>query len=203
MKKIITVSREFGSGGRELGKRLADYLGLSYFDSEIAEEMSKQTNLDMDYLSGKLERGVAHYPATFASSFSRISSASNSAMLIAKQHKIIKDIAKINDCVIVGRGADAVLSEYAPFKIFVYADMPAKIERCKNRAPEGEKLTDKELEKKIKSIDKGRKSMYDIFSSHAWGEKSAYNLCINTTGLDIENIIPAVAGIVNAYFNGE
>ena len=200
MKKIITVSREFGSGGRELGKRLAEYFNLNYFDSEIAEALSKQTNLGREYIDSKLENGVARYSVSNARSFSRISQASNSAMLIAKQHKIIKEIAENGDCLFVGRGADAVLAEYNPFKIFVYADMPSKIARCKSRLSEGESASEKDIERKIKSIDKSRKSTHDLYSAYTWGDKSAYNLCINTTGLNIGDIIPAVAEIIKNYF---
>lgn len=198
MRKIITISREFGSGGREIGKRLADCLNLSYYDSEIVEALSRETNLDKDYLNGKLENGITHYPISFAHSFS--SYTSNSAMILAKQHRLIKEIAENNDCIIVGRGADAVLESLQPFKIFIYADMDAKIARCKSRMTDGENLSDKEIKRKIKNIDKSRKSMHDLYSSYTWGDKSAYNLCLNTTGLVIKEIIPAVADIVKHYF---
>ena len=200
MRKIITLGREFGSGGRELGKRLADYLGINYFDSEIAETLCRQTNLGKDYVDGKLERGVAPCAASYANSFSRISAASNSAMLIAKQHKIIKEFANKGDCLFVGRGADAALAEFSPFKIFVYAELSAKIARCKSRMTDGKVLTDKEIEKQIKSIDRGRRSVHGLYSSYAWGDKSAYELCINTTHLEVEKIVPAVALIIDGYF---
>lgn len=200
MRKIITVSREFGSGGREFGKRLAEHLGVGYFDGEVVEALARQTSLDKGYLDKVLENGVTHFPASYANSFSRISAASNSAMLIAKQHNVIKEIAKNNDCVIVGRGADSVLDDLKPFKIFVYADMAAKIARCRGRMPEGENPSDKELEKKIKGIDKGRRTTHDLYSSFVWGDKAAYNLCVNTSGLSIESVVPAVAEIISDYF---
>lgn len=201
MRKIITISREFGSGGREIGKRLADYLGISYFDSEIVEELSKQTNLNKNYLDDKLEKGISHYSISFGSSFSRISNASNSAMLLAKQHNVIKKIAAENDCIIIGRGADVALSQLMPFKIFVYADLQSKIARCKSRMSDSEKLSDKDIKKKIKLIDKGRKSTHDLYAPYVWGDKKAYDLCVNTTGLDIKIIVPAIAVIAENYFN--
>lgn len=146
MSKIITISREFGSGGRELGKRLSEILGYRYLDKEIVETVANETNLNSDYINRKLDIGTFAQSYSVAHSFSQISQTSNSAMLLATQHKIIKQLARQGDCVIIGRGADAILSEFSPFKIFVYAYMPSKIERCRKRETENENLTDKQIE---------------------------------------------------------
>ena len=91
MRKIITVSREFGSGGRELGKRLSDILGIEYVDGEIASELAKLTNLDGDYIGKQLENGICGFQPVYARSFSRVSQSSGTAMLLASQHKVIKE----------------------------------------------------------------------------------------------------------------
>lgn len=197
MNKIVTVSREFGSGGRELAKRLADILELKYIDQEIIEAIAKDTSLDEKYLTDKLESGLS---LSFGRSFANISRVSNSAMLIAKQHQIIKDIAAKNDCVIVGRGADAVLSDLQPYKIFVYADMSSKLARCKSRKEEGDTMQDKDIIREIRRIDKARKSTHELYSSYAWGDKIGYNLCVNTTGIVIKEIAPHIAEIIKDYF---
>lgn len=199
MNKIVTVSREFGSGGRELAKRLADILELKYIDQEIIEAIAKDTSLDEKYLSDKLDSGL---PISFGRSFANISRMSNSAMLIAKQHQIIKDIAVKNDCVIVGRGADAVLSNLQPYRIFVYADMQSKLDRCKSRREEGDTMQDKDIIREIKRIDKSRKSTHELYSSYAWGDKAGYNLCVNTTGVVIKDIAPMIAELIKVYFTG-
>lgn len=201
MKKIVTVSREFGSGGREIGKRLADTLGFKYVDSEIIQAIAEQTKLDENYLRDKLEQGIANYPVTIGRTFSQVKSVSNSAMLIAKQHKIIRDIAAKSDCVIVGRGADVALADLKPFKIFVYAALPSKISRIRSRAQSGEILTDKEIEREIKRIDGARKSTHDLYSPRAWGDKAGYNICINTTDTDVKSIIEPLSEIITAYFD--
>lgn len=200
MRKIVTVSREFGSGGREVGKRLADCLNIGYFDSQIVKMLADETNLDEGYLSDRLDNDF-NYMMSVGRSFSRLPLAYDPVVLLAKQHNLIKNIVRDNDCVIIGRGADAVLADMQPFKIFVYADMDAKIARCRARMTDGANLTDKEIVRKIKSIDKSRKSMHDLYSPYKWGDKSAYNLCINTTDLDIKSIIPAIAQIINEYFD--
>ena len=200
MKKIVTVSREFGSGGREIGKRLADALGFNYFDSEIIQAVAEQTKLDENYLRDKLEQGISNYPVTFGRTFSQVKSISDSAILIAKQHKIIRDIAAKSDCVIVGRGADVALADLKPYKIFVYADMQSKIAR---RVQTDEILTDKEIERKIKHVDGARRSTHDLYSPRVWGDKAGYNICINTTDTDVKSIIKPLSEIIVEYFKQE
>ncbi len=200
MNRIITISREFGSGGRELGKRLADILGITYLDKEIIEAVANETNMNSDYLNKKLDNYELVKGYSVAHSFAHISQISNSARLLATQHKIIKKLASQGDCIIIGRGADAVLSDLSPFKIFVYAYMPSKIERCKNSEKQNENLTDKEIERNIQSIDKSRKSIHDLYSPYTWGDKRGYHLCVNTSQVNIKDIAPIIAEYILSFF---
>lgn len=195
---IITVSRQFGSGGRELGKRLADALGLEYYDRELVAEIAKKAALNENYVDSVLENGGY---SNFAFSFARTIPLSYNArdtvteVLVAQQN-VIKAIGKKGDCVIVGRSADAILSDLKPVKIFVYADDESKIERCRKRAAEGEDVTEKHLKKTFKHIDKARAKLHDLVSSAEWGEKEGYDLMINTSGLDVQNIIAPLADLI-------
>ena len=200
--KTITVSREFGSGGRELGKRLADVLGVAYYDKEIISKIAENLKLDEQYIENHLERDfTVNFPYTFRCSFSTPFYAMNQVVdMLVEQHKIIRTLAKREDCVIVGRGADAVLHDMGPYNIFVYADMAAKKERCRNRASPGETLSERELERRIRQIDKARAASYDLVSGYPWGDKRAYHLCVNTTGLDIHQIVPHLAAFVKIWF---
>ncbi len=195
MNNIITVSREFGSGGRELGKRLADALGFSYYDREIVTALSEKTGLDEEYLANRTETGaISEFPFHFARTFTQLPTVSDdSVKLMSMQTGLIKDIAAKGNCVIVGRAADSILEEYDPFKIFVYADEDSKLARCRERAEEGEDLSDREIIRAMKRIDKARADFHDIISEYKWGEKEGYDLCLNTTGLEIKKIIPALA----------
>ena len=143
MSNIITVSREFGSGGRELGKRLADELGVAYFDKEILEAIAEQTNTSEWYAQEVLERGMLPgYALHFGHSFSYYSPVAQQAVnLMVAERKVIKELAEKQDCVIVGRGANKILEKEEPFNIFIYADMESKMARCRERAPEDEHLT--------------------------------------------------------------
>ena len=203
MAKIITLSREFGSGGRELGKRLADELGFDYYDKEIITAIAEKKGLDEKYVERALEFSAwKTMPLTFRHSFSGISSIPlvDTDLLLAQTH-IIEKIAKLNkDCIIVGRNADVILSGKNPFKLFVCADMDSKIKRCVERMDNGEKLSRKEIERNIKSIDKTRKMTRDMISEGRWGERGSYHLTVNTSGWDIKELTPAVACFARRYF---
>ena len=203
MNKIITISREFGSGGKEVAKRLADKLGYAYYDSEILRLLAKETNMSEEYIKNISERGVYPYAFQFAKSFAMYSAMQNNQTeILVKQAKILKEIAQKGDSIIVGRGADTILKDYNPMKIFVYASLESKINRCKQKAKEDEKLTDKELEKKIKNIDKNRKEFNSLISNTEWGNKKNYNLCINTSNIEIKSIVPSVAMYIENWFGG-
>ena len=204
--RIITISREFASGGREIGKRLADELGFDYYDREIINRIAEKSSFDPDYVEEMLDRGLPKiFPLTFGRTFTYPDSSSQNfnKILLAEQQIITEIAQKGRDFVIVGRSADIILSKYNTFNIFVYADMASKILRCRQRAPQGETLTDREYAKKIKKIDSARASNRELIGNGGWGEKENYNLCVNTTNVDIKKIIPALAGLSLAFFNGQ
>lgn len=202
--KIITVSREFGSGGREVAKRLSDALGIAYYDREIITEIAKESDLDENYVAHSLEKGIQPtFQIHFACAFSHISAHDPTVKLLAAQHNIINELAEKGDCIIVGRAADVLLEKYDPFRIFVYADMQSKIDRCRKRAGNDSNLSDKEIEKKIKQIDKGRASSYNMISSTDWGDKRGYDLCVNTTNTNIKEITPFIAEYAKQWFKNK
>ena len=201
--KIITVSREFGSGGRELGKRLADHLGFDYYDSEIIDYVAKNSGLDACYTEKLLENhGWKNIPITFRGTIGSSAYLQASKIrLLLEQKKVIENIAAMGqDFVIVGRNADVLLREYQPFNIFVCADMETKLRRCKERADEKEMFTEKELLRKMKEIDKNRAQTREILSGSAWGARENYHLTLNTFGWEIKKMIPAVADFANVWF---
>lgn len=199
---IITVGREFGSGGRELGKRLADELGYRYFDKEIISAVAEKTEFDENYVANVLENNIfMQMPLTFGRSFYYAPGVQNNAMqILVAQQKIIKELAKNGNCVVVGRCADVILEEYKPFNIFVYASLSSKVERCRKRS--SEEMSDRELIKKIKQIDQNRMRLREIFSDVKWGRKEAYHMCINTSDTEIKTIVPSVSQYIKKWFEG-
>ena len=204
MNKIITISREFGSGGKEIGKRLADKLGYAFYDSKIIDLLVKETGMSEQYITNISEKGVYPVPFQFGKTFvTNLSIQKNQTDILIKQNKILKSIAEKGNAIIVGRGANIILKEYNPINIFVYADIESKIKRCKEKGSEDENLTDKELLNKIKDVDKNRKAFNDLISDISWGNKENYDLCINTSNINIKNIISPLADYVNACKGGK
>lgn len=201
--KIITISREFGSGGRELGKRLADVMGFDYYDSEIISAVAHNSEMAEDFVEEKLSNhGWQSFPITYRGTISSASyTQSNSVSLLLQQKKVIEEIAAMNkDCIIVGRNADVILQEYNPLNIFVCAEMYAKIERCMKYQSVDETLNEKELVRKIRHVDKMRMQTRAIMSGSEWGQIDKYNLIINTTDWNIKELSLAVAEFANHWF---
>ena len=202
MSKIITISREFGSGGRELGKRLAEELNIPCYDYQIIEMVAEKQGLDKDYVENASERDIrAFYPTTIGVRFSTSTFFINQSVeLFTEQTKVIRDLASKGDRVIVGRCADVLLDNEKLLNIFVYADKASKIKRCLERAKPGEALTEKDIEKKMKEIDKGRADLRKMLADTQWGDKEGYHLMVNTSGKEIKSLVPGLAEYVRAYF---
>lgn len=200
--KIITISREFGSGGRELGKRLAEALGFAYYDAEILKAIAEKSGLAEEYVNDVVEKTSMWYmPITYANTFSCYNlHEENYFKVIRAQTEVIKELADKSDCVFVGRCADAILSELSPLNIFVHANTESKVIRCRKKAPEHEHLTDKQLRRKIKAVEAKRRYYYKTFTHNKWGDKEHYNLCVNTSNKEIKDLIPALAEYCKAFF---
>lgn len=204
--QIITISREFGSGGRELGKRLADILSYDYYDKEIIEKIAENKGMDKDYTAFILENPAWRtVPLHFRRSFSGMTALQAEqklqTSLLLEQKRVIEAIVEVGrDCVIVGRNADVLLKAYHPLRLFVCAEMSEKIRRCMERAESGENLTHREIERKIRSIDKNRQQTREMISGSRRGECSAYHLIINTTEWEIKELAPAVAEFAKHWF---
>ena len=172
MKKVITIGREFGSGGREIGRRIAEKLQIAYYDQEIVTEIAKRTKLSEDYVERITEdRPYISYPIhagmSFHTAYYAYTEFDRSLTVFAEQHNMIKELAERSDCVIVGRCADYILKEKDPFH--------------------------------IRSIDKGRARYYNYFSRQKWGARENYDLLINTSGKDVKQISEAVADYLKRY----
>lgn len=204
--RIITISREFGSGGRELGKRLAEELGIPCYDHEIIEMIAKENGFDERYVANVSEKSIeAAYPMTIGHRFAMppLQIMDQPIRVAAAQRQIIENFAGKSDCVIVGRCADSILEDLNPMNLFVYADMASRVQRCVDRAPAGEDLTRKELEKMINQIDKQRRQYHQMYSDRRWGDKEGYHLCVNTSNREIKSLIPALAAYVKVWFENQ
>lgn len=202
--RIITISREFGSGGRELGRKIADVLGFDYYDKEIITTIAERINLT----EGSVEHALDNHqwqtvPLTFRHSFvSPMIIQAPQINVLLEQKRVIEEIAKAGkNCVMVGRNADVLLHEEHPFNVFVCADMQTKINRCKERAELGEELGDKDIKRNINRIDKNRARARYMLADGSWGDRKSYHLIINTSEWkDVSAIAPHVASLAEAFF---
>lgn len=200
--RIITISREFGSGGRELGKHLANILGYDYYDKEIIAAIASKTGMDEKYVERTLKQDRwQNVPLTFHQSVTNISLDSTHTELLLERKRVIEEIAEAGkDCVIVGRNADVILWKYQPFNIFVCADLETKKRRCMERSSEDECLNTKELERKIHKIDKSRAQTRGLLTDSDWGDRTAYHITLNTSDWDIKELAQAVAEFTKRWF---
>lgn len=197
MNKIITIGREFGSGGRELGKRLSDHLGIAYYDKEIIEEIAKRTQLAEGYVRRIVEQqsGV-FFPITVGRTFHSTGSdyiLKQYTSVYAEQANVLREMAEKSDCIIVGRCGDYILKDHNPIRLFVYADMDAKVKRCREKADEHENLSDSELIKKIRRVDRDRAKYYRYYTGQEWGNRANYDMCINTSSVPVKELAEALA----------
>lgn len=200
MNKIVTISREFGSGGRELGRRLSEELDFAYYDQEIIAEIAKRTKLAGDYVQQIIERKPAfsfpiHVGNTFQVPGGEL--VRQKAAVYHEQCRLLKELSEKSDCVIVGRCADYILSGCLPYRIFVYSDMESKKERCRLKGEQDKDLSDKELKHRILEVDKRRSDYYAFVTGQSWGEKHNYDLCISTKGISVREAASCIAQMLS------
>ena len=207
MMRIITVSRQFGSGGRELGKRLADTLGWDYYDREIIQALAEDQGLDPEYVHRLLStHGWHHYQLTYRNSFRQpMYTTSHRTEMLVRQREILLQIAEAGqDCVIVGRDADVILDAYQPMRVYVCADLQARTERClryEEKKPPEERMSEKEILRNIRRIDRNRKRIREVLTGKQMGDGSSFDLTVNSTHWEIEKLTEAVADFSKHWFS--
>ena len=202
MNRIITIGREFGSGGRELARKIAEILSFAYYDREIITEIAKRTSLSENYVQNIAEqKPVIPFPINTGRTFWAVIPDYGQDVQ-KEQHAIIRELASKSDCVIVGRGADYVLRDEKPFRIFVYSDSDSKLKRCRenisNDYEKGIEMTDKELSRRIGQINDSRAEYYEFYTGQKWGDRANYDLCVNTSSCpDFVKLAKAIASIIS------
>lgn len=178
-KIVVTVSREYGSGGRYVAKLLSEKLGVKFYDKEIVTKLAEETGLSEEYIEeNEQKRGIL---STLEND--RVTGLSSKDELFIKETELIKKLARKDSCVIVGRCADFILKNNRNVvKVFVYSDMEDKIKR----ATKFYGLNKEKAEKEIKNIDKQRANHYKYYTEREWKEYSNYDICINSDTFGVE-----------------
>lgn len=187
---VITISREYGSGGRYIGSLVAKELGIKCYDKEIIKKLAQKTGLSEEYIENNEQKRYQlaslnnHYYYNF----------SNSDELFIEESKLIQKIAKQESCVIIGRCADFILKDQENvIKIFVYSSMKDKVKR----ATQYYGMKKNEAEKEIKRINKLRANHYKHYTDREWKDPNNYDLCINSNLFSVEQTAKLIAEIVS------
>lgn len=193
-KTIITIGRQYGSGGREVGKKLAAALGIGYYDKELLTLAAKKSGLSAEFLDrcDESHTGSLLFSLVMGDPNAFIGSGFNTSvqqMAAKAQHDAITAAAEKGSCVIVGRCADYVLqNEPGLVRVFICADEEFRI----RRVCEAEKLSRKDAAVKMRRLDKSRMSYYNYNTDKNWGVSSNYDLCLNTASLGTDGAVDMI-----------
>ena len=179
-KRIITISREFGSGGRFIGEEVAKKLGIAYYDKNIINEIAEKSGLSPEYIQENAELSPKKGLFAYAFAGRDITGKSVEDMVYEAQRKVILKLADKESCVIIGRNADYILKDRDDvLNVFIHGDTPEKIQRIT-------RLYNVEEQKAVKMMadtDKRRMANYNFYTDQKWGKASNYTLCLNSSKL--------------------
>lgn len=189
MSRIITISREFGSGGRAIGEEVAKRLGIAYYDKMIIEEVAKATGFAEDFIEKKGEYSPFKNPFAYAFVGRDSNGMSIDDYLYSVQRQTIMSLAEEGPCVIVGRCADDILSERDDcLNIFIHGNTEDKINRIMRRS----NVSEKEAAKLMREMDKKRSINYKYHTEKQWGHANNYDACLNSTTLGADRCIELI-----------
>ena len=192
-RMLITISREYGSGGRYIGKMIAENLGIKFYDKDIIVKLAEQTGLSEEYIENNEQKRNAI--SNFHKSYT---GADNADELFIKETQIIEEIADKESCVIIGRCADYILENRENLvKVFVYSGMEDKIKRAVTYYG----LDKGKAEKEIRRSDKERAIHYRHYTNRDWSNKSNYDICINSDFLGVERTAELVCTMIKERLN--
>ncbi len=185
--RVITISREFGSGGRTIGKAVAAQLNIPCYDSELLQQIAEKSGFNQQYIQ---EAGEYAPGGFLASAFSHQTSGPNNADYLWKiQYQLITELAEKGPCVIVGRCADYILRDKADcLRVFIHADMDFRTQRIVNVYGQREQSPEQRLREK----DKRRAAYHRFYTDMKWGHAQNYDLTLNSGTLGIDRCVEII-----------
>ncbi len=194
--KIITISRQYGSGGRIVGKKLADALGVPFYDNELINLAAEKTGLSKECFKEAENTSAGNLLFSITSLASGMDSCGLplSEKIFLVQSQVIKEVAEEGSCVIVGRSANYVLSETPNcINVFLQADLKDRVERAVRHYD----LPEKNAEAAVIKTDKRRANYYNYFTGGKWGKAENYDLILNTSRLDLDHVVEVIKAYVS------
>ncbi len=205
MNKVITIGRQFGSGGREIGEKLAKHFDIPYYDKELINRVAKDSGFCQEIIESNDERPTSSFLYNLVMDTYSFGYNSSSFIDMPISHKIflaqfdtIKSIADEGPCVIVGRCADYALAEHENvLNVFICADEECRIRRIKERHPEI--TSDSKARDMMVKKDKQRQSYYNYYASGKWGHASTYDITVNSSRLGLEGTARLLTQFIEDY----
>lgn len=199
---IITIGRECGSGGRHIGKKLAEELGIKCYDKELLDQAAKKSGLCRELFETHDEKPTSSFLYSLVMDTYSVGYANSAYMDMPLNHKIflaqfdtIKHIAEEESCVIIGRCADYALTDFPNIvTVFITADDDVKIKTLMDR----HQITEAKAKDVMVKTDKKRASYYNYYSSKRWGDSRSYDLCINSSKVGMDGAIKIIKEFVAA-----
>lgn len=193
MKRIITISRQFGSGGHSIGEMVAKQLSYSFYDKDLIEKVAKESGFSEKYIEEQGEYSPSENCFSYAFVGRDINGMSPNDYLWMMQRKVIKEMAEQEPCVIVGRCADYILKDREDIlNVFIHADMEKRAKRIVELYGE----TDKTPEKRLREKDKKRKINYKYYTERDWGMATNYHLTLDSGEFGIEKCVDIIVKMV-------
>ena len=191
--RIITIGREFGSGGRTIGREVAKKLGIPCYDQELIEKMAEESGFTREYVEKESENAsLGSWAASALGMDGSYTAPTNQDRLWAVQSRIIREIAGKESCVIVGRCADVILEDKADLlRVFIHADFEARAKRIVEKYGETEVPT----EKRLRDKDKRRALYYQFYTDRKWGDIENYDIILNSSALGPERCVDIIASL--------
>ena len=179
-KRIITISREFGSGGRFIGEEVAKKLGIAYYDKNIINEIAEKSGLSPEYVLENAELSPKKGLFAYAFAGRDMTGKSVEDMVYEAQRKVILALAEKEPCVIIGRNADYILKDRDDvMNVFIHGDMSEKTQRIMRL----HNVEAQEAAKMMADTDKRRMTNYNFYTEQKWGHAGNYTLCLNSSQL--------------------
>ena len=193
---IITIGREYGSGGRQIGQEVAKYFGIKCYDKELLQVAAKESGHHDEKPTNSFLYSLVMDTYSFGYSSSGFSDMPMNHKIFLAQFDAIKKLAGEGPCVMVGRCADYALADWNDcFSIFVHADLDWRINRIASKHGK----TPKEAKDMITKTDKSRASYYNYYTNKKWGAARSYNLCIDSSKLGIDYAIEAIIESIKIF----
>lgn len=195
--KIIAIGRQFGSGGREVGERVANALGIPLYDRTLIEMASKTMGIDSFELEQVDETAMNRFLMTYQSPETTLNSAIGyglplSDSMFLAQCDIIDQLALKSSCVFIGRCADWVLKDKFPcVNVFICADRPDRVQRISERYA----ITEREASEAVRRVDKKRRYYYETYTDNEWGKIEAHQAMFNVSMLGMDKTVEAIAAM--------